>query len=148
MMTGIVFLVIRLILAGILITFVGMAFMVLWRDLRTQTQVLMHADVPALSLIPTAGEEQTTHHFTNPEVFLGRDPACELVLEEKTISARHAHLSYHHTQWWIKDLNSTNGTYLNQEKIAGATVIANGDELRCGQLTFQIKIGGKTPAAS
>lgn len=139
-MTGILFLMIRLILALILLAFLGVALLTLWRDLRAQDKILTHRNIPLLSLVPIAGAFSPPRQFTNPEVLIGRDPACDFVLEDATISARHARLSYRLAQWWIEDLHSTNGTFLNQENITGATVLTDGDEVRCGQIQFSIKI--------
>jgi pSer/pThr/pTyr-binding forkhead associated (FHA) protein len=49
-------------------------------------------------------------------------------------------LSYHHSQWWIQDLQSTNGTLLNDEKLKSATVIVSGDEIVCGQSVLIVSI--------
>jgi pSer/pThr/pTyr-binding forkhead associated (FHA) protein len=61
-------------------------------------------------------------------------------LEDAAASARHARLSYHHNQWWLEDLGSTNGTLLNQEKLALPTVVISGDEFRCGETRFTITL--------
>ena len=78
--------------------------------------------------------------FTALEAKLGRDPASDLVLEDKTISAQHARLTYHHRQWWIEDLRSTNGTYLNEEPVTAPIVLTDGDHLRLGGLVFQVQL--------
>jgi len=49
-------------------------------------------------------------------------------------------LNYRYLQWWIEDLQSTNGTYLNDEKIETSTIIINGDEIRLGQVVVLIEI--------
>jgi pSer/pThr/pTyr-binding forkhead associated (FHA) protein len=49
-------------------------------------------------------------------------------------------LSYHHNQWWLEDLGSTNGTLLNQEKLTIPTVVISGDEFRCGETRFTITL--------
>ena len=71
---------------------------------------------------------------------IGRDPACECPVDDEAVSARHARLSYHHNQWWLEDLDSTNGTLLNQEKLAIPTVVISGDEFRCGGTRFTISL--------
>ena len=70
---------------------------------------------------------------------MGRDPASDLYIEDKTISARHAKLSYHHGQWWVEDLRSTNGTFLNDEPVQEPLVLASGDRLRFGQVQWQVQ---------
>jgi pSer/pThr/pTyr-binding forkhead associated (FHA) protein len=50
----------------------------------------------------------------------------------------HARLSYQNNQWWIEDLNSTNGSFLNNERIDTSTVIVDGDILQCGDILITI----------
>jgi pSer/pThr/pTyr-binding forkhead associated (FHA) protein len=56
------------------------------------------------------------------------------------MSAHHARLVHHHGQWWLEDLNSTNGTYLNSEKLTTSAVIITGDEFKCGNTFFNIRV--------
>jgi pSer/pThr/pTyr-binding forkhead associated (FHA) protein len=81
-------------------------------------------------------------HFAQPEITIGRDPACECPVEDAAISTRHARLSYHQNQWWLEDLNSTNGTFLNNEKLDMPTVITSEDEFICGDVIFAITLAG------
>ena len=43
-------------------------------------------------------------------------------------------------EWWVEDLDSTNGTFLNQIQVEEPMVITSGDDLRCGRINIQIKI--------
>ncbi len=70
---------------------------------------------------------------------MGRDPHCDLYLENETVSAQHARLSFHHGQWWLEDLHSKNGTTLNGEKIETATIIVNNDRISCGEADVNIR---------
>jgi pSer/pThr/pTyr-binding forkhead associated (FHA) protein len=63
------------------------------------------------------------------------------VLEDSTVSAQHSRLSFRQGHWWVEDLRSTNGTYLNNEPISASLVITNGDEIRCGQVVLTVIIG-------
>jgi len=71
-------------------------------------------------------------HFFQSEITLGRDPGCDVPLTDDTASTRHAQLSYHHNQWWLEDIASTNGTFLNEAAVNMPTVITSGDEIICG----------------
>lgn len=71
-------------------------------------------------------------YFSQAEISIGRDPGCDIPIFDETISARHAQLTYHHNQWWLEDLTSTNGTRLNAARITTPTVITSGDEIQCG----------------
>jgi pSer/pThr/pTyr-binding forkhead associated (FHA) protein len=88
-------------------------------------------------------EDQTTS-FSVPEIIIGRSPASSYIIHNETVSSAHARLAYHHEQWWVEDLRSTNGSFLNEERISTPTVIMNGDELRCGQVNIHIQIDDAT----
>jgi pSer/pThr/pTyr-binding forkhead associated (FHA) protein len=49
-------------------------------------------------------------------------------------------LRYHHNQWWAEDIHSTNGTFINREKIMDPTVLFSEDVLRCGVKEWKIMI--------
>jgi len=137
-MSAIVLLVLRLLLSLALYTFLGYALFVLWRDFKGGRDVLVSQKPAALKLEFTLGGARQEHLFRSPEVTLGRDLACDCNLDSETVSARHARLSYHHGQWWLEDLGSTNGTYLNQELLMEPTVVTDGDTFRCGEVSLII----------
>jgi len=59
---------------------------------------------------------------------------------DEALSAHHASLCHHHGQWWLEDLNSTNGTFLNREKLTTAAVVITGDHFKCGNTVFGIQV--------
>ena len=140
-MSAILLLILRILMAAILYGFLGLAIYTLLRDLKQQGNLLAARQPPPLSLTSLAENDATPIRFTKPEVILGREPTCDFHLDDQTISSQHARLSYHHLQWWLEDLASTNGTYLNNEAVTTPVVITHGDELRLGQLAIKIEIG-------
>ena len=71
---------------------------------------------------------------------IGRDPGSDIVITNDTVSAQHARLIYRQKQWWVEDLGSTNGTYLNEDLLETAAVIITGDTLRFGEFKIQISL--------
>jgi pSer/pThr/pTyr-binding forkhead associated (FHA) protein len=143
-MSGPVILALRILLAASLYAFLGWAFFSLWRDIQQQGKLLASRIVPPISLIIARGEPAPqVRHFIQPEVTIGRDPACECTVDDEAISARHARLSFHHNQWWLEDLGSTNGTMFNQEKLSMPTVVISEDEFKCGDTRFIISLDGE-----
>jgi len=67
---------------------------------------------------------------------IGRDDRCEISIDETSISREHAKLYTQNATYLIEDLNSTNGTYVNNKKILKKTPIEHGDELRIGHCDF------------
>jgi pSer/pThr/pTyr-binding forkhead associated (FHA) protein len=139
-LSGTLFLVLRLALVLTLYTFLVWAFYTLWRDLRRQVESAAAVHIPGIELSREIPEGWTTQQFTTAEILIGRDPTCDCQLEDMTVSARHAKLTYHHNQWWVEDVGSTNGTYLNQENVTIATVLATGDDLQIGQVTLKVEL--------
>ena len=63
---------------------------------------------------------------------IGRDPTNNLVIDDKRVSRRHARFARDDAGFYIHDLESTNGTYLNQQRISGAQLLRNNDEVWVG----------------
>jgi pSer/pThr/pTyr-binding forkhead associated (FHA) protein len=142
--TGQTLLLLRILIAASLYAFVGTALLVLWRDLKRQAENVVAAQSPPITLLR---DGQQGLHFTKPEITIGRDLACDATLEDKTVSNEHARLSFHHNQWWLEDLQSTNGTFLNEERVSAPTVVTTSDQIRCGQVVISIRVG-RNPSSS
>jgi pSer/pThr/pTyr-binding forkhead associated (FHA) protein len=140
-MSGPIVLALRLLMALCLYGFLGWAFYTLWRELQDEARELTSRRAPEISLTIASGEgAPIVRHFMQPEITLGRDPISDISIEDETASARHARLSYHHAQWWIEDLGSTNGTRLNQVLLTIPTVLTTGDEIRCGNMRLLVNL--------
>jgi pSer/pThr/pTyr-binding forkhead associated (FHA) protein len=140
-MSGPIVLALRLITAFALYGFLGWALFLLWRDVQKQGLSLANRRVPGISLTVRLGSATPIlKYFAQPEIILGRDPGCDIPLIDDTVSTRHAQLTYHHGQWWLEDLNSTNGTFLNHEKLIVPVVVITGDEFKCGNTFFNIHV--------
>jgi hypothetical protein len=70
-------------------------------------------------------------------LLLGRSSTCQLVLADDTVSRRHAELRLRDGTWFIRDLGSSNGTWVNGRRVVEAEV-APGDELWLGDCRFRI----------
>ena len=140
-LSAVLLLALRVGMALALYGFLAWCFLALWRDLRGQAQNLAKQKVPALlvTLHGTDGRSEQLR-FAAPEITIGRHPGCEWVLPNETVSSRHARLVYHHDQWWLEDLNSRNGTFLNEEPITAPAVLTNQDTVRLGQVNFSVAL--------
>lgn len=145
-MIATVVLALRLALAVTLYAFLGWAFYTVLQELRQQGTKLSTQKKPGISLyVKIEQGRESIRHFTQPELVIGRDANCDLSIMDEAMSAHHARITYHHGQWWLEDLNSTNGTYLNKEKLTTPAVVITGDEFRCGNTTFSIRIDEDEP---
>jgi FHA domain len=70
---------------------------------------------------------------------VGRADACQIRLGDTYISQFHARLYPRDGQWYVEDLGSTNGTYLNQRKLTGPSEVHAGDVVRLGKTRLELK---------
>ena len=144
-MSGAIILALRILLATALYGFLGWALFILWREIHRQGFTLAGRRVPTINLLIRHGQAAPiTKIFAQPNITLGRDPGCDIPLLDDTVSTRHAQLTYHHSQWWLEDLASTNGTTLNQIAVTMPTVLAAGDEIQCGDTRLVVNLSTNT----
>jgi pSer/pThr/pTyr-binding forkhead associated (FHA) protein len=76
----------------------------------------------------------------NPETSIGSQANNDLVLRDRFISGHHARLRWDGVSWWVDDLNSTNGTFINRQRVApGVPVgLTTGSVLEIGDLAFEM----------
>lgn len=140
-MIATIVLALRLTLAIALYAFLGWAFFTLLQELRQQGNKLSTQKKLGITFYIKIEEgRESIRHFTQPEIMLGRDTNCDLSVMDEALSAHHARITFHHGQWWLEDLNSTNGTFLNHEKLTTPAVVITGDEFKCGNTIFSIRI--------
>ena len=79
----------------------------------------------------------------------GRQDECQLRIKSSQVSRKHCQLFEKHGMLLVKDLGSSNGTFVNGKKIEGQRVMEPGDELGIGPIVFRIeKIGQPVPAGT
>lgn len=71
-------------------------------------------------------------------IIIGRSPASTLVLEDEYASGRHARLQPSEQGWWVEDLGSRNGTFVDDERLNEPRLLRVGDVVRIGQTTLEL----------
>ena len=89
-----------------------------------------------LRLVPASGQPIDV---LNDVAVVGRDPSCEVVVADGSVSRKHARLERRAGAWWVVDQGSANGTYVNSLRIA-EQALKNGQELRFGALAFRVEL--------
>lgn len=140
-MSAILVLILRILLAALLYAFLGWTIYTLWRELREEAVAISGRKIPPLNLTIQVEDTAVMQTYTVPEVVLGRDDTCDCVLSDEVVSARHLRFSYHQNHWWLEDLLSTNGTFLNDERVLTPTIVMTGDQFRAGLVEGIITIG-------
>jgi pSer/pThr/pTyr-binding forkhead associated (FHA) protein len=70
---------------------------------------------------------------------VGRADACQIQLPDTYASSFHAKIYRSDGSWYLEDLGSTNGTYLNQRRITAPAEVRAGDKVRIGKTTLDFK---------
>lgn len=83
---------------------------------------------PALPVVRLAGD-----------VMLGRNPGCDVHLDDDSVSRMHARLRMCDGVWMLSDLGSTNGTWVNGRRVTTRTPVRRGDVVQMGET--QIRLG-------
>jgi pSer/pThr/pTyr-binding forkhead associated (FHA) protein len=90
-----------------------------------------------------ASAEQTRAiPINHPEFLIGRGPDCDLRLPVTAVSRHHCILRKGPgDEVTLLDLGSSNGTYVNAQRVRSQTVLRSGDEIRIGPCTFLVDFG-------
>lgn len=72
-------------------------------------------------------------------VQIGRGPACDLRLEDAYVSNVHARIFPRGDGWYVEDLGSTNGTFVNEERITAPAPVRVGDRVRVGTTLIELR---------
>jgi pSer/pThr/pTyr-binding forkhead associated (FHA) protein len=80
------------------------------------------------------------------ELVIGRSPYCSLVLDQDTLSRLHATLKIAGEEVELADLGSSNGTFLNGERITGTVRVKPSDDIRLGTVRIWIEIASARPS--
>ena len=95
-------------------------------------------------LLVVAGESAgKLFPLNKAELVIGRSPSADIRINEKAVSHNHARLSMDNGACTVRDLGSTNGTFVNNELIAGAVRLRGGDAVGVGSTTFTYLAGSE-----
>jgi hypothetical protein len=106
---------------------------------------------PQASLVVRQGAQVgTTFSIVMPEAVLGRDETAEISVRDPEVSRRHARVIWQSGSYYVEDLGSTNGTFLNGDLVVSPQALQPGDTIGIGQtlLVFQMQVGAVPPQAT
>jgi pSer/pThr/pTyr-binding forkhead associated (FHA) protein len=84
------------------------------------------------------GRKLGTHRLRE-QLQIGRAEACHVRIEDRYSSQFHARLYPKDGSWYLEDLGSTNGTYLNRQRLQGSAEVHAGDLIRIGKTTLELR---------
>jgi len=143
-MSAVIILILRVFAAISLYAFLGSIILILWKDLKETDKKTSGALQPSLTVKDISKDE--IQNFKENEIFIGRDELAQIRLQDdESVSNIHARIFRKEENWRIEDLQSTNGTFLNEDPIITPTIIVAGDQITCGKTTIEITINNNPP---
>jgi pilus assembly protein CpaF len=100
-----------------------------------------------VAITSPGGEAERAPEFTKPEISIGRLPSNDVVLPEAGVSSNHARVLLTGGALTILDLDSTNGTFVNDEPLQGPRVLGDGDEVQIGDFVLRFALYGAAAMA-
>jgi pSer/pThr/pTyr-binding forkhead associated (FHA) protein len=84
-------------------------------------------------------EAAGTRHPLSDEITVGRAAGCTITLDDHYVSQLHARIFRKDDVLFVEDLGSTNGTYVNGQKLTGTVVVKRGDMVRIGSTVLEVE---------
>jgi pSer/pThr/pTyr-binding forkhead associated (FHA) protein len=92
-------------------------------------------------MVMTAGKQQgKTLEIKTPQFLVGRDPQCQLRPASPLISKRHCAILVREGKAFIRDFDSTNGTFVNGDAVKGERELHHDDQLKIGPIEFTVRL--------
>ncbi|MBI4566015.1 MAG: FHA domain-containing protein [Planctomycetes bacterium] len=91
-------------------------------------------------LILESGAERT-EYLVRAAVVVGRQKPCDIVLDDPSLSREHMAIGFDGQGYFVRDLESRNGTRLNGKAVTGAQRLHPGDRIQIGHTTFVFQLG-------
>jgi pSer/pThr/pTyr-binding forkhead associated (FHA) protein len=95
--------------------------------------------IPTTLTVTEGSLAGTTLSLMDSGVLLGRNPECTLVLDDDFASGRHARIFRRDGGWFVEDLGSTNGTFLETQRLTEPMPVEAGSTLRIGKTIFELR---------
>ncbi len=94
---------------------------------------------PRELVVTEADGASRTYPMTQEPLQIGRSDTCQVVLADTYASQMHARVYPKDGEWFVEDLGSTNGTYLNRVKVSHPSAVGAGDEIRIGKTSLEVR---------
>ncbi len=100
------------------------------------------------TLVMLQAGQAVSYSLSSEETVIGRHPDCQVQLDSNMVSRRHAQVVGEGEKYYVEDLGSGNGTFLNGKKIEGRTLLAHEDRLKVGPILFRFDSDQGQPSKS
>ena len=93
---------------------------------------------PSMLMVQSDGQKPRSVRL-DASTTIGRSVECELRLDDTYVSQQHARIFDRSGNWYIEDLGSTNGTFVNEQKLVAPAMLTPGDKIRIGQTIVELR---------
>jgi pSer/pThr/pTyr-binding forkhead associated (FHA) protein len=90
-------------------------------------------------VVDDKGSKLGSHPLADGQLQIGRAEACQVRLSDSYASQFHARVFRRDGSWFVEDLGSTNGTYLNQRRVTAPAELRAGDRVKIGKTTLELR---------
>jgi hypothetical protein len=94
---------------------------------------------PRLVVVEPKERKGRTYDLRDEQT-VGRAAGCQITLDDTYVSQLHARVFSKDGAWYVEDLGSTNGTYLNSKRVSGALAVKRGDRVKIGATVLEADI--------
>jgi pSer/pThr/pTyr-binding forkhead associated (FHA) protein len=94
---------------------------------------------PRLVVVEPKERKGRTYDLRDEQT-VGRAAGCQITLDDTYVSQLHARVFSKDGAWYVEDLGSTNGTYLNSKRVSGALAVKRGDQVKIGATVLEAEI--------
>ncbi|HUR54235.1 MAG TPA: GGDEF domain-containing protein, partial [Gemmataceae bacterium] len=103
-------------------------------------------DACLVHIYPTGPAMGTRYPLGTLELLLGRGDDCHIRIQDHSVSRRHVRIEPSPEGYFVCDLQSTNGTFVNDQQIDSGCLLQDGDYLRVGNCIYRYLAGGNIEA--
>ena len=103
-------------------------------------------DACLVHIYPVSSSIGIRYLMTDKPVIMGRGDECDVRIQDHSVSRRHARIEPQPEGFVVLDLNSTNGTFINDEQLSEGKLLGDGDYLRVGNCIYRFLAGGNVEA--
>ncbi|UCG23753.1 MAG: FHA domain-containing protein [Chloroflexota bacterium] len=142
---AVVLLILRLLSALLLLSFFGLLAWLIYRDIKLTTIGAANGRAIKMGSLRVVVESEGHKEFGPEyplymETTIGRAASNVVVLDDVFASNEHARISRVGSQWWLEDLDSRNGTLLNDALLESPTVVTGDDIITVGRTTLELEL--------
>jgi pSer/pThr/pTyr-binding forkhead associated (FHA) protein len=138
-------LLLRVVLIFLLYFFVFQVIRVISRELRVAAgeanRAIPAPPIQGAILVAEAGDSNLVRgevYDLEPVTVIGRHPRATIVIDSTYVSSEHLQINWENDRWWVTDLRSTNGTFVNGSQIRVPTGLRPGDVIELGAIRLQL----------